>query len=203
MLTGSTFGWFSTIGWITSAIVNPTAHPAPPAGAAGHDRREKRGSVGAPEFDRRRACRFSARPSLMAAGSTTSRTRMSFFITSAGSGNGANLGGLAGADKICFVISPGKSDILEYYGGGYGDSQQLRGRVSWVDERSQVIRLDAGSYGGQMLEVRYDSRTYVEWRGQRYPARDLDAGDVVRIDARRSGNAWFAERIVMESNAGR
>ena len=24
---------------------------------------------------------------------------------------------LAGADKICFVISPGKSDILEYYGG--------------------------------------------------------------------------------------
>lgn len=89
------------------------------------------------------------------------------------------------------------------YGGGYGDAQQLRGRVSWVDERSQVIRLDAGGYGGQMVEVRYDSRTYVEWRGQRYPARDLDPGDVVRIEARRSGNAWFAERIIMESNAGR
>jgi dTDP-glucose pyrophosphorylase len=25
-----------------------------------------------------------------------------------------------GAEKICFVISPGKSDIMEYYGGGYG-----------------------------------------------------------------------------------
>lgn len=25
-----------------------------------------------------------------------------------------------GADKICFVIGPGKSDILEYYGSGYG-----------------------------------------------------------------------------------
>lgn len=25
-----------------------------------------------------------------------------------------------GADKICFVIAPGKSDILEYYGGAYG-----------------------------------------------------------------------------------
>ena len=87
--------------------------------------------------------------------------------------------------------------------GGYGDYEQLRGRVSWVDERSQLIRLDAGSYGGQMVEVRYDYRTVVEWRGQRYPARDLDPGDVVRIDARRSGNAWFAERIVMESNAGR
>jgi dTDP-glucose pyrophosphorylase len=26
---------------------------------------------------------------------------------------------LGGADKLCFVIGPGKSDILEYYGGGY------------------------------------------------------------------------------------
>jgi glucose-1-phosphate thymidylyltransferase len=25
-----------------------------------------------------------------------------------------------GADKICFVIGPGKSDIIDYYGGGYG-----------------------------------------------------------------------------------
>src|SRR4051812_50181070 len=25
---------------------------------------------------------------------------------------------LGGATKLCFVISPGKSDILEYYGGG-------------------------------------------------------------------------------------
>ena len=86
--------------------------------------------------------------------------------------------------------------------GDYGDYQQLRGRVSWVDDRAQVIRLDAGGYG-QSLEVRFDSRTYVEWRGNRYPARDLDPGDVVSIQARRSGNAWFAERIVLESNAGR
>lgn len=28
----------------------------------------------------------------------------------------------AGADKICFVISPGKSDIMEYYGGAYADA---------------------------------------------------------------------------------
>lgn len=27
---------------------------------------------------------------------------------------------LGGADKICFVISPGKSDILEYFGATYG-----------------------------------------------------------------------------------
>jgi dTDP-glucose pyrophosphorylase len=28
----------------------------------------------------------------------------------------------AGADKLCFVISPGKSDILEYYGAGVGSA---------------------------------------------------------------------------------
>lgn len=27
---------------------------------------------------------------------------------------------LGGVDKLCFVISPGKSDILEYFGHGYG-----------------------------------------------------------------------------------
>lgn len=30
---------------------------------------------------------------------------------------------LGGADKICFVISPGKSDILEYFGDRYGDAE--------------------------------------------------------------------------------
>src|SRR5438874_11563532 len=29
---------------------------------------------------------------------------------------------LGGADKICFVISPGKSDIMEYFGASYGDA---------------------------------------------------------------------------------
>lgn len=29
----------------------------------------------------------------------------------------------AGVDKLCFVISPGKSDIVKYYGSGYGDAQ--------------------------------------------------------------------------------
>lgn len=30
---------------------------------------------------------------------------------------------LGGTDKICFVISPGKSDILEYFGDHYGSAQ--------------------------------------------------------------------------------
>lgn len=30
-----------------------------------------------------------------------------------------------GADKICFVIGPGKSDILEYYAGGHGETSAV------------------------------------------------------------------------------
>lgn len=29
----------------------------------------------------------------------------------------------AGADKLCFVIAPGKADIVRYYGSGVGDAQ--------------------------------------------------------------------------------
>ena len=35
----------------------------------------------------------------------SAQNQMSFFITSAGSGNGANLGGVAGADKICQTLA--------------------------------------------------------------------------------------------------
>src|SRR3954468_20380233 len=30
-----------------------------------------------------------------------------------------------GADKLCFVIAPGKSDILEYYGASYGGASAV------------------------------------------------------------------------------
>jgi glucose-1-phosphate thymidylyltransferase len=35
---------------------------------------------------------------------------------------------LGGADKICFVISPGKSDILEYFGDRYNSAE-----LAWSD----------------------------------------------------------------------
>src|SRR4026209_1511922 len=38
-------------------------------------------------------------------GVSAQQNQMSFFVSSAGSGNGANLGGLAGADKICQTLA--------------------------------------------------------------------------------------------------
>ena len=60
---------------------------------------------------------------------------------------------LGGADKLCFVISPGKSDILEYYGGGvfsatafYSVQPQASGlcdaifrALPLIDDREQVL----------------------------------------------------------------
>ena len=40
-----------------------------------------------------------------ALGVSAQQNQMSFFITSAGPGNGANLGGLAGADKQCQTLA--------------------------------------------------------------------------------------------------
>src|SRR5687768_16936783 len=43
----------------------------------------------------------------LAAPSAQNDTSLGYFITSVGSGNGANLGGLAGADKHCQTLAAG------------------------------------------------------------------------------------------------
>ena len=44
----------------------------------------------------------------------------------------------AGATKLCFIISPGKSDILQYYGGGIGDA-----RICYLVQRRPAGLCDA------------------------------------------------------------
>ena len=43
--------------------------------------------------------------------SQTADPKMSFFITSAGSGNGADLGGLKGADAHCQMLEIGRAHV--------------------------------------------------------------------------------------------
>jgi hypothetical protein len=42
---------------------------------------------------------------LLSGGAQAQQAQMSFFVTSAGSGNGADLGGIEGADKICQTLA--------------------------------------------------------------------------------------------------
>src|SRR6202171_1692420 len=50
---------------------------------------------------------------------------MSFFITSAGSGHGANLGGLAGADKVCQTLATAAGSTKTFH--AYLSTQGTRG----------------------------------------------------------------------------
>ncbi len=88
-------------------------------------------------------------------------------------------------------------------GGGYGNSNDLRGSVVQVDTRARLIRLDGGGYGNQ-VQVRYDARTTVDYRGRSYRPENLQRGDLVRIRVRQVGvNQWLAERITVERSVGR
>jgi dTDP-glucose pyrophosphorylase len=56
---------------------------------------------------------------------------------------------LGGAEKVCFVISPGKSDILEYYGAAYGGADiaymvqpQANGLCDAIFQAAPLIRPD-------------------------------------------------------------
>ena len=53
------------------------------------------------------AAAFAVGGSVYPTTSAQNQASMSFFLTSAGSGDGANLGGLAGADKICQTLAAG------------------------------------------------------------------------------------------------
>ena len=88
-------------------------------------------------------------------------------------------------------------------GGGIDAYDDMRGTVAFVDTRVRLIGLGGDGYGRDR-QLRYDSRTTVEYQGRLYRPEDLDRGDQVRIQARRLGNGeWLAERIVVERSVRR
>ena len=93
-------------------------------------------------------------------------------------------------------------NVRDGYGGGRYDGSQygddLRGAVAFVDPRAQVVGINRGGYSGRREQVRYDSRTLVEYRGRQVRPEQLEPGDVIRVQARRWGNGWLAERIWVE-----
>src|SRR5260370_26729221 len=75
---------------------------------------------------------------------------MSFFITSAGSGHGANLGGLAGADKICQTLAAaaGSTKTLHAYLSTQGpNADNARDRICngpWYQAQREKIQKNPG-----------------------------------------------------------
>lgn len=81
---------------------------------------------------------------------------MSFFVTSAGSGNGADLGGLAGADKICKTLAEaagagGKTwrAYLSTQGPGAVNARDRIGAGPWVNAKGVVIAKNLAELHGE------------------------------------------------------
>jgi hypothetical protein len=87
---------------------------------------------------------------------------MSFFITSAGSGNGANLGGIAGADRICQTLATaaGRGDKTwhAYLSTSAANGQpgvNARDRIGagpWYNAKGARIAQNVGDLHGDTLE---------------------------------------------------
>jgi hypothetical protein len=84
---------------------------------------------------------------------------MSFFVTSVGSGQGANLGGLAGADKHCQTLataagSTGKTwrAYLSTQGAGAVSARDRIGKGPWFNARGARIAQDVTELHGDTLD---------------------------------------------------
>lgn len=131
-------------------------------------------------------------------------------------GREAAVEGLERGDLVRIDVAPSGRDLVARSievlrdvrdrgpGSGRGDTyEDLRGTIAFVDARARLIGFGGDGYGRD-LQLRYDSRTTVEYRGRLYRPEDLDRGDLVRIQARRLGNGeWLAERILVERSVRR
>ena len=84
---------------------------------------------------------------------------MSFFVTSVGKGDGANLGGLAGADAHCQALAKtaGRGDAvwrayLSTQGANAVNARDRIGNGPWHNFRGQVISANTGVLHGDTIE---------------------------------------------------
>jgi hypothetical protein len=90
---------------------------------------------------------------------TKQQQPMSFFVTSVGKGDGANLGGLAGADAHCQALAKaaGQPDAvwrayLSTQGAGAVSARDRIGNGPWHNFRGQVISANNGVLHGDTIE---------------------------------------------------
>lgn len=84
---------------------------------------------------------------------------MSFFITSMGKGDGANYGGLAGADAHCAMLAKAAGSTktqwrayLSTQGAGAVNARDRIGRGPWYNSRGQAVAMNLSHLHGDTLE---------------------------------------------------
>jgi len=84
---------------------------------------------------------------------------MSFFITSAGSGHGANLGGLVGADKICQTLATAAGSTKTFHaylstqGPNAVNARDRIGNGPWYNSKGEKIASNLAELHGDTLEL--------------------------------------------------
>jgi hypothetical protein len=94
----------------------------------------------------------------LSAGASAQQANVTFFVTSAGSGKGADLGGLAGADRICQqlaqAVGGGSHTWHAYLSTQAGDGQTATnardrvGRGPWQNAKGVVVAKDVDDLHG-------------------------------------------------------
>lgn len=86
---------------------------------------------------------------------------MSFFVTSAGSGNGADLGGIAGADRICQTLATAAGSTKTFHaylsaaaanGQAAVNARDRIGAGPWYNAKGARIAQNVGDLHGDTLE---------------------------------------------------
>lgn len=82
----------------------------------------------------------------------------------------------------------------------------IRGTVRYVDTARRTIELDQVSgisgfnTGAGTIVISYGSNASIEVGGQMHPVSGLERGDVIEVQADRSGSTYFANRIFLVRN---
>lgn len=106
----------------------------------------------------------------------------------------------------------GLGDILGG-GGNQSATNELRGRVDFVDTNNRFVVLTnvtgygnmlSNTGGGDTVRVYYDNQTSVEYQGQNYQVADLERGDEVAVRVDQSGNTLHARSmsVLHDSSTG-
>src|SRR6266480_6663400 len=92
------------------------------------------------------------------------QSEMTFFITSAGSGKGGDLGGLAGADKHCQILAQaagagGKTwhAYLSTQGAGAVNARDRVGRGPWLNAKGVAVAKDVADLHGASNNLNKDT----------------------------------------------
>jgi hypothetical protein len=106
------------------------------------------------------------------------RSELSFFITSVGSGDGANLGGLDGADAHCEMLADavgaGDREWRAYLSTSGEDAVNARDRIGagpWINANGDMIAADVEELHGENM---LDGTTGVTEAGAEVPGRGDD-----------------------------